>query len=130
MGFFDKFDKFLEKAENFVDEAMKTSYDKETLITLCKNDRRILFDAMLSKAKSLSGETDDFFWNMERIGTCTIKEVSEGIFLVTINGVIDGVDKFGGLTDTFTYTKSIYIDKYGDLNTTKGQSSVLLKKRA
>ena len=108
---------------------LKSTYSEESLIEICKNDRRILHDEMLTKAKVYSRKTAKFFWNMERIGTCAIQKVSDGVYRVTINGTVDGLDDFGSITDTFIYTKTIYIDQYGDMNTTCGSSSVTLKKK-
>ena len=132
MAFFDKLNKFLEKAEKFVDdnfEDTKTSYSEETLIRLCKNDRRILYDDMLRKAKMISSSTVKFDWGFESEGTSTIKKVSDLVYSVTINGSVYGLDDFGNFTDRFIYTKTIFIDKYGDLNNSVGTNNVIIKKK-
>lgn len=108
---------------------LKTSYSKEELIKICKNDRRILSDNMLAQARAISRKTVKFFWSMEQTGTCTIQEVASGIYRVTLNGSVSGLDDFGNITDDFNYTKTIYIDQYGDMNATVGSNSVTLRKR-
>jgi hypothetical protein len=136
MGFFDKLEKFIEKADKFIDEnfseevvSNKTVYSQDALISKCENDCSILHDALLSRAQAISKETVKLDWEWSTTGNSTIKEVSDGIYLVTVNGSVYGRDKFGNHSDLFNYTKLIYMDKYGYLNTTIGQSSVLLKKR-
>ncbi len=119
MGFFD----------SLIDTFLRDTYSKETLITLCKNDRRILYSEMIAQAKAVSKDTEELNFGLGQFGTCTIEDVSDGMYLVKINGTVIGVDAFGGLTDTFVYTKMIYIDQYGDINTSAGTSSVTLRKK-
>jgi hypothetical protein len=107
---------------------LRDTYTKEQVIPLCKNDKRILSDEMVSKARALSPKTIKFRWSMETEGTCRSEEVSDGIYRVTINGSIYGEDDFGTLTNRFNYTKIIYMDKFGERNPAYGTDSVNVTK--
>ena len=90
MGFFDKLEKIIEKADKFIDEnfseevvSNKTVYSQDALISKCENDCSILHDALLSRAQAISKETVKLDWEWSTTGNSTIKEVSDGIYLVT-----------------------------------------------